>query len=204
MKNYTHNHHVHNHVVYTIMNEEKSLSNFKVKLERLLTKDEIKRYGKDTQELAKYCHSKNVYYPITVFEEDTPICFMENRTKSFAVRFLDERLFWYVATNYTKYPDGKMFLDEVWIREYMHKEDEELRDLKSDQHFQFTIKGDLKITTQTIIREGETQIFTEVKQATKPVNVSQNWQKTPAFGDYYDLVDYKEIIKPGDLLKEVE
>jgi len=200
MKNYTHNHHVHNNVVYTIMNEEKSLSNFKLKLARLLAKDEIKKYGKDTDGLAKYCHSKNVYYPITVFEQQTPICFMENRTESFAVRFLDERLFWYAATNYIKYPDGRMFLDEIWIREYMYTEDEELRDLKSDQHFQFTIKGDLKITTETIIRDGETQILREVKEASKPVNVSQNWQKIPAFGDYYYLVDYREIINSGDLL----
>lgn len=182
------------------MNEEKSLSNFKLKLERLLAKDEIKKYGKDTDGLAKYCHRRNVYYPITVFEQQTPICFMENRARSFAVRFLDERLFWYAATNYTKYPDGRMFLDEIWIREYMHTEVEELRDLKSDQRFQFTIKGDLKITTETIIRDGETQILREVKEASKPVNVSQNWQKIPAFGDYYYLVDYREIIKSGDLL----
>eukprot|EP01133_Synstelium_polycarpum_P018573 gene18573-22225_t len=186
------------------MNEEKSLSNFKLKLARLLTKDEIKKYGKNTEGLAKYCHSKNVYYPITVFEQETPICFMENRTKSFAVRFLDERLFWYVAMNYSKYNDGKMFLDEIWIREYMHKETEELRDLKSDQHYQFTIQGDLKITTETIIRDGETQISREVKQASEPVNVSQNWQKIPEFGDYYGLINYKEIIKPVALMKAIK
>lgn len=204
MKNYTHDYRDYNTVSYKIMDEKGSLDNFKDELARDLSKAEIKEHGKTTEQLAKYCHGKNVYYPITIYENGIPICFMENYTKVFAVRILDERLFWYVDMGYKKDTDGRMFLYEIWIREYMHKEATMLHDLKGDQHFEFTTKGGLKITTETIIREGETKIERTIEEAKKPINVSKNWQKIPEFGDYYYLADYKNIIKAGDFLKEIK
>lgn len=202
LNNYTHSYMEYNPVMYKIMDETISLRNLKDRLiDDGVATAEIKKHSTSIAQLAEYAHQTGNYYFITIFKNEIPHCFIVNDDTGVTVQFLDERLFWYISMTYMKKTAGQMFLSEIWVREYMHKEDKMLRDLKSDQHFQFSEEGKLWITKETIIREDTVKIQREEREASELVNVSQNWQKIPAFGDYNYLVDYQKIIKPGDLSK---
>jgi hypothetical protein len=203
MEKLTHDYRFYNDTMYVIMDEPDTLENVKTWMDGEISKDVWKKNSKSTFEWAKYAHANNWWYPITIYENAAPKCYMVNTPTTFHVKFLDERLFWYISMVYKKVESERMFLSEIWVREYMHKYQEDLHDLKTDMHFVFTPKGELSITTEKIIREPKVSIQRQEKEAAKPVNVSQNWQKIPAFGDYYYLTDYEKIIKGGDLIKEM-
>lgn len=68
----------------------------------------------------------------------------------------------------------------------------------------FNSNGKLTVTTENIIREPSVKIEKEVEEVALPVNVSQNWKDIPKYGHYNDILNYEDIIKPGDLLKGID
>lgn len=60
------------------------------------------------------------------------------------------------------------------------------------------------IMDEVDIREPSVKIEKEVEEAALPVNVSQNWKDIPKYGHYNDILNYEDIIKPGDLLKGID
>lgn len=204
MNNITFDHKFYNDVRYSIMDEEKSLNNIKIRIEDDISKAIWKEHGKTTEDWAKYAHAHHLWYPTTAYKEDEPYAYIVNTEKTLHVKFLDARLFWTVSMIFKKENNGLMFLSEIWIRSYAGKNDEMLKDLVQDQHLVFTPKGNLTLTTETIIREPSVKIEREEKEAAHPVNVSQNWKKIPKYGEYDELLDYESIIKPGDLLRGID
>jgi hypothetical protein len=201
MNNITFDHRFYNDVRYSIMDEEKSLNNIKTRVEDNISKTIWKEHGKTTDDWARYAHAHHLWYPTTVYKDNEPYAYIVNTEKTVHVKILDERLFWTVSILFKKGNNGLMFLSEVWIRSYAGKNIEMLKDLLKDQHLVFTPKGNLSVTTETIIREPSLKIEREKKEAAHPINVSQNWKKIPNYAEYDELLDYESIIKPGDLLK---
>ena len=204
MDNITFDHRFYNDVRYSIMDEEKSLNNIKTRVEDDVSKATWKEHGKTTENWAKYAHAHHLWYPTTIYKYKEPYAYIVNTEKTVHVKFLNERLFWTVSMVFKKEDNDRMFLSEVWIRSYAGKNNEMLKDLLQDQHLVFTPKGNLNVTTETIIREPSVKIEREEKEAAHPVNVSQNWIKIPKYGEYEELLDYESIIKPGDLLKGID
>ncbi|MCX2449964.1 hypothetical protein OQX61_01655 [Pedobacter sp. PLR] len=200
----TFDHKFYNNVRYSIMDEEKSLANIKTRVEDDISKGIWKEYGKTTEDWAKYAHAHHLWYPTTIYKDNKPYAYIVNTEKTLHIKFLDERLFWTVSLVFKKEDKEVMFLTEVWVRSYSGKNDEMLKDLLQDQHLVFTPNGNLSVTTAKIIREPSLKIEREEKEAVHPVNVSQNWVKTPKYGAYNDLLDYESLIKPGDLLNDVD
>ena len=204
MKNIEVTHRVYNEVLYTIMNEEDSLSYIKTVTEDDISKAIWKEHGKTTQNWAKYAHAHHLWYPVTIYDNNNPYAYISYGSEFIEVYFLDERLFEYIYMAYRIVDEEKMFLSKIYIREYMYEEKEDLQDLKKDMTLIFSQNGNLTLTTETIIREPSVKIEREEKEAAHPVNVSQNWKKIPNYGEYDELLDYESIIKPGDLLKGID
>lgn len=204
MENITFDHRVYNEVMYIIMDEEDSLDYVKTCVEDDISKAVWKTHGKSTTDWAKYAHAHNLWYTTTVYDDGVPYCYIVNNEEMIEVYFLDERLFEFVFMAYRKMDNGKMFLSKVYVRAYMYKEKKALHDLKKDINMVFTPKGNLTVTTRRFTRDGSVKVETDVEEAAHPVNVSQNWKNIPEYGKYDELLNYEEIIKPGDLLNGID
>ena len=198
------NHHMYNSLMLSIMSEEDSLDNIKDLVAGDITKEIWKIHGKSTGEWAKYAAANNQWYPVTVYRENNPFCYIIISKALVEVWFLDERMFEYVYMAYKKMDPDNMFLSNVYVREYYHLKDKPLPDLKKDINMVFTEEGTLTVTTRDFIREGKLQVIEDNMEAAHPVNVSQNWKQIPKYGEYDDITDYEEIIKPGDLLRDID
>ena len=58
------------------MNEEDSLDNIKVLVAEDITKEIWKIYGNSSGEWAKYAAATNLWYPVTVYKENNPCCYI--------------------------------------------------------------------------------------------------------------------------------
>jgi len=98
----------------------------------------------------------------------------------------------------------KMFLSNVYVREYYYRKNKPLQDLKKDIDMIFTIEGGLRVTTRNFIREETVQVIEDNMEAAHPVNVTQNWKSIPKYGEYDEICNYESVIKPGDLLRGID
>ena len=104
---------------------------------------------------------------------------------------------------YKKIDREKMFLSKVYVREYYHKKEKPLQDVKKDINMIFTVEGALNVRTRDFLREDTVRVIEDDMEAAHPVNVSQNWKPIPKYGEYNDIIDYEEMIKAGDLMKNL-
>ena len=186
-----------------IINEEDSLDNIKVLVAEDITKEIWKIYGNSTGEWAKYAAADNLWYPVTVYKENNPCCYIIISKTLVEVWLLDERMFESVYMVYKKIDREKMFLSKVYVREYYHKKEKPLQDVKKDINMIFTVEGALNVRTRDFIREDTVRVIEDNMEAAHPVNVSQNWKPISKYGEYNDIIDYEEMIKPGDLMKNL-
>jgi len=201
---YTYKYLQYNEVLLDILDEKRTLINYKIYLDGEIPKSEWKEHSSSTEKWAKHAHLKKLHYPVTVYKKEQPHCFISFSPEFIEVKFLDERMFWFVAMTYKRnLKEGEIFLREVWIREYLYEKEKPLQDLAGDQHLVFTEKGGLTVTKQKIIRIPELKFETENWEADDKVNVSQNWLSEPKFGEYEHLCDFEKVIQPGDLSKPI-
>jgi len=198
------NHHIYNSLMLTIMNEEDSLDDIKDLVAEDITKEVWKKHGKSTIEWAKYAADNNLWYPVTIYKDHNPHCHIIISDDLVEVRFLDERLFEYVYMAYKKMDAEKMFLVKVYVREYYHKNDKPLKDVKKDIYMIFSVEGGLNVRTRDFIREESVKVIEDNMEAAHPVNVSQNWKSIPKYGEYDEISNYEDVIKPGDLLRDID
>ena len=198
------NHHIYNSLMLTIMDEENSLDNIKDLVADDIKKEVWKKHGVSTTEWAKYAAANNLWYPVTVYKDNNPHCYIIISEDLVEVRFLDERLFEYVYMAYKKMDAEKMFLVKVYVREYYHKKDKPLQDVKKDINMIFSVEGGLNVRTRDFIREESVKVIEDNMEAAHPVNVSQNWKSIPKYGEYDEISNYEDVIKPGDLLRDID
>ena len=105
---------------------------------------------------------------------------------------------------YKKIDAEKMFLVKVYVREYYHKNDKPLKDVKKDIYMIFSVEGGLNVRTREFIREETVQVIEDNMEAAHPVNVTQNWKSIPKYGEYDEISNYEDVIKPGDLLRDID
>jgi len=203
--NYTHKYLQYNDTLLSILDEQDTKDNYALYVKHKVSKKDWQSHSTSMETWAQYAHDSKLHYPVTVFVEgDMPHCFISFSPQFIEVKFLDERMFWYVSMNYKRMLNNKIFLCETWIRRYMHEKDKPLHDLEKDWHLIFTEKGKLTVITTEVIREPAVKMLTEEKEAAHKVNVSQNWLDEPKFGEYAYLCDFKQILKEGDLLKDIQ
>jgi len=197
-------HRIYNSLMLSIMNEKNSLDDIKDLVAGDIKKEVWKIHGKSTSDWAKYAAANNLWYPVTVYKDDMPQCYIIISKEFIEVQFLDERMFGYVYMAYKKMDSEKMFLSNVYVREYYDRKNKPLQDLKKDIDMIFSVEGGLSVTTRHFIREESVKVIEDNMEATHPVNVSQNWKSIPKYGEYDEISNYGDIIKPGDLLRDID
>lgn len=197
-------HRIYNELMFTIMDEEDSLEETKDLVADDITKDVWKKHGKSTSDWAKYAATNNLWYPVTIYKNENPQCYIVFSTEYVEVRFLDERLFENVYMAYKKMDLHKMFLSKIYVSEYYHNNDDASLDLKKDIDMIFTVEGGLSVTTREFIRDEKVRVIEDNVEAAHPVNVSQNWKSIPEYGEYDEISNYEDVIKPGDLLRDID
>ena len=176
----------------TIMDEENSLDNIKDLVADDIKKEVWKKHGISTTEWAKYAAANNLWYPVTVYKENNPCCYIIISKTLVEVWLLDERMFESAYMVYKKIDREKMFLSKVYVREYYHKKEKPLQDVKKDINMIFTVEGALNVRTRDFLREDTVRVIEDNMEAAHPVNVSQNWKPIPKYGEYNDIIDYEE------------
>jgi hypothetical protein len=209
MENYIYKYLVYNSVLLKFMEEDRTLKYLRNVNEDEVSKSELKKFTESTEIWAKFAHDKNIYYPVAVYENDEPKCYISMGSEIIEVHFLDERMFQYIIMSYDKYnddfelyPDNKIFLSEILVRKFNYQEKEMLHDLNSDKVMIFTPEGKLTVRTSKVFREPSVRFQEEEFESKELVNVSHNWLPMPTFGDYGYLCNYDKILKQGDLLSK--
>jgi len=138
MTMYTYKYLQYNEVLLDILDEKGTLDNYKLYTGSSLSKDEWKKQSTSAENWAKYAHENNLHYPVTVYKNDKPHCFIAISPLFIEVKFLDERMFWFVSLTFDRSKqEGQVFLSEAWVREYAYEHEKPLKDLAGDQHIVF-------------------------------------------------------------------
>lgn len=194
---------LYNETALEIMSEEKTLKRIKINFEDEIGKSILKENTSSTLDWAKYAHQNNLWYPVTIYKNNIPEVYISYGSEYVIVYFLDKRLFEVMSLTFKKTND-LLFLTKIYTRVYNNIESKPLQDLKEDKSILFTEDGNLTVTTNVIIREETAKIYEEVLEATHKVDVSKNYIKIPDFGNYDEILDYTNILKPGDLLENTD
>jgi hypothetical protein len=188
---------LYNDVALKIMSEEATLKRIKIKFEDEISKSILKENTLSTLDWAKYAHKNNLWYPITIYKNNFPEVYISYGSEYVIVYFFNKRLFEIMSLTFKKTND-KLFLTKIYNRTYNDLASKPLQDLKEDKSILFTEDGNLTVTTNEIIRNETVKISEEVLKSTDKVNVSNNYINVPHFGEYDQLLDYTNILKPGD------
>jgi len=206
MGNYIYRYLEYNDVLLKFMEEEKTLKYLCNVNGDEVSKTEMKEYMVSTETWAKFAHERSIYYPVAVYQDGEPKCYISMGSEVIEVYFLDERMFQYIIMFYDKYdegfkpyPDNKMFLSKILTRKFNYKETKMLHDLNSDKAFIFTPEGKLTVRESKVFREPAVRIQEEEYEAKEAVNVNRNWVQIPKFGEYSYLCDYSKKLNQGDL-----
>ena len=169
--------------------KEQSISNTLAQLD-LYNKTEYSKNKLIDPELleraAKFAHDNQLVYFVTIFENEIPYCYLEIDNGFYRVNFLDENIRLYMSydfrDDFSSGEPNKLFLSNVTFWDFEGNTD---KVLKITSHI-FKPNGTFHITERDRITNE--QIDSEAKNK---IDVSQNWEEYPKFGDY-DLLTRKE------------
>ena len=128
---------------------------------------------------------KKVYYA-TVFDGETPYCFLECNDGYFYVGFLDEKLRVYMSYKFYDdlAPSEKLFLHSVSYFEF----DNQINEIIRRTDYLFETNGDFQI----IIYEEDQQVLTP-DEPLSPEVVKHLWVNYPEFGKYDELIKIDRV-----------
>lgn len=194
---------IYNDVALKILNDEVTLKRIKIKFEDELSKSVLKENTSSPLAWAQYAHANNLWYPITIFNNNIPEIYISYGSEYIVVSFLDKRLFEIMSLTYKKVDENRLFLMKIYLREYNGIAQKPLQDLKNDKKILFTEDGSLTVTTNEFIRNETVTVVEDIVESVEKVNVSHNWIEAPAFGNDDSLCEYNKILKEGDLLQKI-
>ncbi|OCA78322.1 hypothetical protein BBH99_08850 [Chryseobacterium contaminans] len=194
---------IYNDVALKILNNEVTLKRIKIKFEDELSKSVLKENTSSPLAWAQHAHANNLWYPITIFNNNKPEVYISYGSEYIVVSFLDKRLFEIMSLTYKKVDENRLFLMKIYLREYNGIAQKPLQDLKNDKKILFTEDGSLTVTTNEFIRNETVTVVEDIVESAEKVNVSHNWIEAPAFGNYDSLCEYNKILKKGDLLQKI-
>jgi hypothetical protein len=132
---------------------------------------------------SREAHENKQVYFATVFDGETPYCFLECNQGYFYVGFLDDKLRVYLDYIFDELSSNKLFLKEVSIFEFDNNEIIKRTDYK------FTPNGDFRI----IVYENNEQETLTAQEPLSSKIVEHLWVDYPTFGQYDELIKLDRI-----------
>lgn len=136
---------------------------------------------------SREAHNQKKVYFATVFDGETPYCFLECNQGYFYVGFLDEKLRVYLSYKFDELSSDKLFLEEVMC---FYFEDDDNDSNRADKYI-FKPNGELIISAMNY-RTHEQETLTAREPLSGKI-VEHLWVGYPEFGQYDELIKLDRI-----------
>ena len=133
---------------------------------------------------AKEAHENKGLYYVTIFDKSVPAYFLEINKDFFRVNFLDEKQRIYLSYDFQGISNKKLFLTSVFFWEFIGDTDKK----KSTTNYLFKENGYL-----TIIETDSKTRKQIIKEAKNKIDVSENYEEYPEFGNYDFLIKKERL-----------
>ena len=130
--------------------------------------------------------SDNPIVAVIYDDNEDPIAFIEINLGLYGVSFLDKLRREYLQYDFVDCENGKVFMEEAIWREF----DGESDTAKCTTRYSFKTDG-----TLSIFKSDNTSNYEEVLSK-KNVNISANWDRTPNFGQYENILKKERVAQP--------
>ena len=135
------------------------------------------------EEASSFAHEKQLVYYVTIFQEETPYCFLEINKGFFRVCFLDEFLRKYMSYDFTdnfkEINSKKLFLNSMTFWEFKTSTDK----INKITNYIFKPDGQFTIVEKNLLTNEQI-----TNNAKGKIDISANWEDYPEFGNYKSLI----------------
>ncbi len=137
---------------------------------------------------AASAHQSGLLYTVLLGHVEKPSCFLEINlaVKFIAVNFLDEELKDYLIYKFEGIGEERMFLSEVIYKEFK----EMTGDVLKTTQYLFQQNGKLVIKEFNLVNQETIR-----KESINPVDISNNWEPVPQFGNYSSISSLDRELK---------
>ncbi|MHB0972434.1 MAG: hypothetical protein ACYC7A_22385 [Thermoanaerobaculia bacterium] len=129
-------------------------------------------------------------YVAVIGSEDHPDCFIEISRGFYGVSFLDPYRREYLMYSFEEIEPGKLFLREAIFREY----DSDASKPLSASAYRFQPDGVVQVETGA-------NPFNQAVRSSAIMDVSNNWEQKPSFGEYASIVQKERLLGGCDAQK---
>lgn len=165
-----------------IMNEKKTLHYYRTVNKDKVTDLELAEYSTDLETWAEFAHRKNLFYQVTI---------LDNNNQPFAnIVFNDCAIVEFLNKDHRKFlsytfhiVDKKYFMDKVHYWEYIGDSMEYSKSVIVDELYLISPSGEIKTT----VKNKSEDTWNVMEEKFTDIDVKFNWEPFPEFGQYENL-----------------